>query len=892
MAGIDEEMVLFNSVTPQAANVADIDRGHRLLDLIAPDDVGSRVAVLTRLGSLYLENRVLDPLQSVDYASSCYGEVLGIANDRENVEWLVCGFSGSANVLSRRYQLTRDPDVLANAEQTFRDLIACCEKAGLSDHALRFRMNYATLLKDAVHGDRFDNLDRAIGLLREVAEQFSQPVRGAAFDPDRYARALYNLGATLLTQAEEPHVRSMNIDEAVAVLREALVHRPADRDITGRIRTLRALAVAYPEWSGADSTAHAQHLADAANAEADALEQQGVVPRKAAWAILAQQRSALYWDIDEMAESPDGRANVEQAIEIHLRNIELIPSDTLPFLWAEWVGGFARLAGRIGIEYSSVEYLNRSLAAFQNALDAVPVERDPRLCLVLNRELGRVCHECQQWERSLEANRRATDIGLVLCDAAGTNVSRANELEEVTRAIHFAVFAAAQLNRPGEAAELAEIGRARWLDDALRAAAIRRSDASAETKAAVDRAQAAVLELERRELDLMGQGAGGMAQRLQDALGLPFGGPLKIRVTSDLKGQEARRSNDLVKLRSELQKAHAQLNDLLDEVSSTSADILPRRPRSDQIQKIAESAGLTIVYVLATTWGSTAIFVGKTVEILPLPGIDRTTVRQLLYGDKGYVSLASEDSGCHLEESLKAIGEAIDQSIIAPITEWGCRNDVDSLAIVGIGDVGLLPFQVSTVPAGLSIRLLPSARMLDLSLARKAEDRGDATRFLTVSDPASDGFRRLPFSRVESLVLRGAFEKTGAMTHALLDSVTLAHLEALLQDATHLHLACHGTFRPFSPLNSAIHLAGDEVLPVESLLRPALKLAGAKLVILSACNSASEEFWRTPDEAIGFPAVVLAAGAGNSRCSAMGGQRCRDISADATVQQGAARKEI
>jgi CHAT domain-containing protein len=48
---------------------------------------------------------------------------------------------------------------------------------------------------------------------------------------------------------------------------------------------------------------------------------------------------------------------------------------------------------------------------------------------------------------------------------------------------------------------------------------------------------------------------------------------------------------------------------------------------------------------------------------------------------------------------------------------------------------------------------------------------------------------------------------------------------------------------------------------VESLLRPALKLASAELVVLSACNSASEEFWRTPDEAIGFPAALLVAGA-------------------------------
>ena len=48
---------------------------------------------------------------------------------------------------------------------------------------------------------------------------------------------------------------------------------------------------------------------------------------------------------------------------------------------------------------------------------------------------------------------------------------------------------------------------------------------------------------------------------------------------------------------------------------------------------------------------------------------------------------------------------------------------------------------------------------------------------------------------------------------------------------------------------------------VRRLLRPALKLQGAELVVLSACNSATGEPWQTLDEAVGFPAALLAAGA-------------------------------
>lgn len=575
---------------------------------------------------------------------------------------------------------------------------------------------------------------------------------------------------------------------------------------------------------------------------------------------MTQRESALYWDLDDLAAGSNGRAILEAAINDHIENIKRTSRETLPFLWAEWVGGFARLIGRIGVEDSRVDYLNQSLAEFREALEAVPAERDPRLCLVLNRELGRICHESRQWEQSLAANRRAAEIGLRLGDIAGTGVSRGNELASITRAVHFAVFAAAQLNCPREASELAEVGRARWLDTALRAAAVRRSHASNEAKASVDDAQSAVLELERQELEMLGQGAGGPLQRLQDLLGVPFGGQIKVRVTSDPKWEEEQRRNELVRVRSELGLAHARLYHLLDTVSSSGDDPLPTWLSCDQIQDIATRAGLTIVYLLATKWGCTAILVGPTVEVLPLPNVDWPRVQELLDGEVGLARLTAGDR--HFEATLQAIEEATGQHVIAPIAAWGLKHDVDSFAIVGLGDIGRLPLQVATVPADLSIRFLPSARALDLAMAEKTSGRAhESKQLLTFSDQGSDGFHRLRFSRAESLVFQQTFEKEGARVYALPDSASPADVEAGLLVSTHLHFSCHGTFRPSSPFDSAVHLAGDQVLRVESLLRPALKLAGAELVVLSACKSASEEFWRTPDEAIGFPAALLAAGA-------------------------------
>jgi CHAT domain-containing protein len=856
MATFEEELAISEATQPNSADLGDIERGRRLLDQISPDDTLRKVSLLMRLGSFYLENKNLDPWESLDYARDCYGKVVSFAQEHDNGKWASLGLSGAANVLVRQYELGRNPEDLAGAENAFRELIEFCDRFGMLEEALSNRMNYALMLTKAVHGDRYSNLDKAIVLLRQVVDSSSQQARGESFDPRQYGRALYNLAVALLKQAEEPHVRTMNINEAVDILQQALSFRTPDRDLVGRIAVLRALACALPEWVGADSLTHALQLAEEATAEADALAQTGVMPDKAEWAQIAQHQSALFWDLDTVAGN---RANLVAAIADHSANIDRIPRDSLPFLWAEWAGGYARLVGRIGIEDSNRELWDKSRSAFVDALKVVPREQDPRLCLILNRELGRVCHQCADWEGSLAANREAANIGLSIADFAGTNVSRANELEDITRAIHFAAYAAAQLDKPAEAAELAEIGRARWLNEAIQLATIRGSSLRNEVKIAVDEAQARVLELERRELNLLDQGAAGVSRRLENYLGIPFGGVLKVRVTADPDGTEAKVKEELAFVRARLQEAHEHLTSLLNSIAAE--EVLRTRPTCAQVQEIGLKAGIPIVYLLSTVWGSTAIIVSEKVEILPLPGLVRPTVQDLLYGDNGYVKLCAGAAEGGLEESLREIQATLDAHVIGPLAAWCRDNGTSTLALVGLGDVGLLPIQVSTVPAGLDLRLLPSARALRLSLAGSRSEGNEAKSLLTVGDPGSDGLRPLPFSGVESSVFSALFRSSGAVVTDLSKTPTLAMVEQHLSSATHLHLACHGTFRPFSPLNSVVHLEGHEELQVESLLRPALKLTGTELVVLSACNSASEEPWRTPDEAIGFPAAFLAAGA-------------------------------
>jgi CHAT domain-containing protein/tetratricopeptide (TPR) repeat protein len=853
MSAPDERFTALLAIIPGAAQPADIEEGESLLRGITESEIDKRFALLLKLGSFYLETKVMNPAEAADAAGSCYERAAAISGDNQNAKWMAA--SGYANVLARRYELSRSVEDFNAAASFYDGLIDMFEQHDLVKETNSIRSNYAIMLSHSTHGDRFSNNDRAITLLRQVVSSISPEVRPEQFDPDQYARALYNLGAALLGQVEDPHVQNLYFNEAVDRFYQALNYRTADHDPVGRAKVLRALAMVLPEYEGAASREHARQLADAATAEAEALEA-GAMPQKAPWAEVMRQESALYWDMDDVAQH---RADMLAAIDNHVNNIEKIPKDHFPYMWAEWVGGYARLLGRMGNEDSDSTLLQRAHAAFVAAIEMVPEDRDPRLCVILYREFGRMCHERGDWKDSLHMNSKAVAIGLPLSDGAGTNVSRTAELESFTRSIHFAAYAASMLDLTEQAAEFAEIGRGRWLDDAICIAAIRRSELPAEFKAAADKAQARLLELERREYVLQGQGFGGALRGLENYLGAAIGGVIKARATADPDKAEEQLRQELAGVRRELQEVHEDLGVLLNSISD---DQVPsRRPSCGRIKAITKKMGFPVVYLLSTAWGTSLIIVGKKVEVLLVDTLTRNLVQDLLGGANGYLWLSADQSRGDLESSLTAIQELLDKHLIPPLVEW-CRNNcIASIAIVGLGDIGLLPIQVATVPTGLTVRLLPSARVLDISPQDGTAVTISKTKLLTVGGVISNNLPLLDFSRIESACFAEAFQKAGAEVSRISMEATLNNIETAIQQSNYLHFSVHGSFTSFSPLNSVVHLNGDEVLPVETLLRPALKLAGIQLVILSACNSASSEFWRTPDEAIGFPAAFLAAGA-------------------------------
>jgi len=91
------------------------------------------------------------------------------------------------------------------------------------------------------------------------------------------------------------------------------------------------------------------------------------------------------------------------------------------------------------------------------------------------------------------------------------------------------------------------------------------------------------------------------------------------------------------------------------------------------------------------------------------------------------------------------------------------------------------------------------------------------------------------------------------------DAVRSAVLEAL-SDATHIHAACHASFRPLAPLDSALELARSEMLTLRDFLTAEARSGKARLAVLSGCGTGLAEFSEWPDEYLGLPAGLLASG--------------------------------
>lgn len=852
----DEPMSIFaidpKEVTPEHIATAET----LLLSLHRDDDPRLWDAVALRLGSFYLELPAGDRMSNVDRALELYTTVLA---GRPDEEATVAATVGRANSVVVHPQASVDDyeDALASLELLVEQLDGGDDPAQFA-HVLGA---YAHALRVRPYGDRSDALARGLAALKRAVSVLSEA--GMGDSPDM-GRSLHNLAALHLEQTRGVHTD--HVDAAVQALRGALRIRTAEADPVGRVRSLRALAQAYPEWVGADSIGQALELADQASAEADWISQQdpSAAARIQGWAAFAGQSSALSVDLDALAGlDPDGQETYLDGVTANHRDaLDVITPESMRIPWAAWMGGMGRLLAARYLYLGESDPMEEAYAHFDAAIKRVDRAMWPRLWRDLNHRLGEAAHSMGDWERSHRAYAAAVSVGDELYAATVLPEDRRDELRKARSFALLGAYAAARLGEREEAVRLAELGRGRLLADVLWATDAVLETEAPDARAELAKARARVLQLETRVREEGADPLVDIGGRLADHLGVPLD-TIGLRRVRD---PERQGDDEATEARAELSDLLARARDDL-EVSMFKALAaaeapLPRTLAAADVLAVADTAGYPIVYLLPSMHGcmTLAVVPEGVIRTLRIDGFTSSHSSSLLHGSErspGYAKGAYSNDRSALVESLEACVPVL-TGLVQIISNWLGEQGHSEAALVPCGSFAMLPMHAAIVESEATYRLIPSARVLRRGLQARGMVTDHQMSLIVVASSAGDDVPLLPFAAIEAASTADQFAAAGAQTEVLLDTDPEVILTKAAT-ATHLHLACHAEFRPSDPFASSLFVGPNSRLTVAEIAGGGADLSSLELVTLSACESAATDP-SLADEVIGFPSQLLAAG--------------------------------
>lgn len=225
----------------------------------------------------------------------------------------------------------------------------------------------------------------------------------------------------------------------------------------------------------------------------------------------------------------------------------------------------------------------------------------------------------------------------------------------------------------------------------------------------------------------------------------------------------------------------------------------------------------------------------------------------------GYLSGQVEGHIEILQASLKQTFPILQERLMIPLCQRLTELGVQQATLIPGGRLGLLPLPAAVIDSPITFAYAPSARALR-SASHVVQEREEMSNVLLgvgnpLPNPKPLNFARTEVENIASLFTedyrRVLYEEQASRT------TTLANVSG----ASHLHFSCHGAFNSEKPLESSLSLSGNDTLTMRDLLDGGLDLSASRLTVLSACQTGITDFQNVPDEAIGFPAAFLQAGA-------------------------------
>lgn len=292
------------------------------------------------------------------------------------------------------------------------------------------------------------------------------------------------------------------------------------------------------------------------------------------------------------------------------------------------------------------------------------------------------------------------------------------------------------------------------------------------------------------------------------------------------------------------------------------------------IRKAGE--GHPVIYLISAPTGSYVLTVSPSrpgtsgVDAVPVPEITSTDVVRLVLfdwigGAPGLLLAQSTD----LLRRIRLLPTALDrlgemQPLAQPIADALIHSPGNAAIVIPTGLLGLVPLHAIPMPTDKGgvlddigeIHLAPSAGIY--AGCRKRAGAPTYHHFVGVADPQNSQ-APLPGTRAELAAIRNLFNPGVATTCAVGSKATRSWLLQHIEQASHLHLGCHGSSTIDNASGGRLQLANGTELTMDDLIDG--RLSRCRLAVGSACQSGHYDMAEAPDEFTGLPAGFLQAGA-------------------------------
>lgn len=315
-----------------------------------------------------------------------------------------------------------------------------------------------------------------------------------------------------------------------------------------------------------------------------------------------------------------------------------------------------------------------------------------------------------------------------------------------------------------------------------------------------------------------------------------------------------------------------ELSNIIGRIRSYAPEFNPSGLDYPGIAAVASTIEQPLVYFLTTVHGSVGLVVppshhltqnARTQECscIWLDGFTEVDLQKIVFDEedkKGFLH-------CNIEGNIEGLINILDQGwpvlrdkLLMPVTErlqsWGFNHSI----LIPVGNLGLLPLHALNLDT-ITYTFASSTGVLQTALEYASEDKSRIPALIGIGNPKANNQEPLPFARMELETIARFFNKSNS--NCLFgEKATEENVIDKAVEATHLHFACHSRFFVDNVLDSALYLAGDDILTLHNLLEGKLKMPSLRLAVLSSCQTGITDFQHMPNEAIGFPTGFLQAG--------------------------------